>query len=55
MIDFFQTLNIKRFVFSDGDNVNNPKTFIDFLKTKAYLDLETQIICFLGANQNQNT
>lgn len=55
VIDFFQTLNIRRFVFSDGDNVNNPKTFIDFLKTKAYLDLETQIICFLGANQNQNT
>ena len=55
MIDFFQTLNIKRFVFSDGDNVNNPKAFIDFLHKKDYLNLETQIICFLGANRNQNT
>ena len=55
MINFFQTLNIKRFVFSDGDNVNNPKAFIDFLQKKDYLNLETQIICFLGANRNQNT
>ena len=55
MIDFFQTLNISRFVFSDGDNVNNPKVFIDFLQKKDYLNLETQIICFLGANRNQNT
>ena len=55
MIDFFQTLNIRRFVFSDGDNVNNPKLFIDFLQKKDYLNLETQIICFLGANRNQNT
>lgn len=55
MIDFFQTLNIKRFVFSDGDNVNNPKEFIDFLHSKNYLNLETQVVCFLGANQNQNT
>ena len=55
MIDFFQTLNIRRFVFSDGDNVNNPKVFIDFLQKKNYLNLETQIICFLGANRNQNT
>lgn len=29
MIDFFQTLNVKRFVFADGDNVNNPKVFGD--------------------------
>ena len=55
MIDFFQTLNIRRFVFSDGDNVNNPKVFIDFLQKKDYLNLETQTICFLGANRNQNT
>lgn len=55
MIDFFQTLNVKRFVFSDGDNVNNPKLFIDFLNEHKYLDLNTQIICFIGANTNQNT
>lgn len=55
MIDFFQTLNIKRFVFSDGDNVNNPKQFIDFIESMKYLNLETQVVCFLGANQNQNT
>lgn len=55
MIDFFQTLNIRRFVFSDGDNVNNPKAFIDFLQKMDYLNLETQVICFLGANRNQNT
>ena len=55
MIDFFQTLNIKRFVFSDGDNVNNPKQFIDFIESMNYLNLETQVVCFLGANQNQNT
>ena len=54
MIDFFQTLNIKRFVFSDGDNVNNPKQFIDFIESMNYLNLETQVVCFLGANQNQN-
>ena len=55
MIDFFQTLNISRFVFSDGDNVNNPTLFVDFLQKKGYLNLETQIVCFLGANSNQNT
>ena len=55
MIDFFQTLNVKRFVFADGDNVNNPKVFIDFLNEKKLLELDTQIICFIGANTNQNT
>lgn len=55
MIDFFQTLNVKRFVFADGDNVNNPKVFIDFLNDQKYLELDTQIICFIGANTNQNT
>lgn len=55
MIDFFQTLNVKRFVFADGDNVNNPKVFIDFLNEQKYLELSTQIICFIGANTNQNT
>lgn len=55
MIDFFQTLNVKRFVFADGDNVNNPKVFIDFLNEKRLLELDTQIICFIGANTNQNT
>ena len=54
MIDFFQTLNVKRFVFADGDNVNNPKVFIDFLNEKKLLELNTQIICFIGANINQN-
>lgn len=55
MIDFFQTLNVKRFVFADGDNVNNPKVFIDFLNEQKFLELDTQIICFIGANTNQNT
>lgn len=55
MIDFFQTLNVKRFVFADGDNVNNPKVFIDFLNEKKLLELDTQIICFIDANTNQNT
>ena len=55
MIDFFQTLNVKRFVFTDGDNVNNPKVFIDFLNEQKLLELDTQIICFIGANTNQNT
>ncbi len=55
MIDFFQTLNVKRFIFADGDNVNNPKVFIDFLNEQKYLELDTQIICFIGANTNQNT
>ena len=55
MIDFFQTLNVKRFVFADGDNVSNPKVFIDFLNERKLLELDTQIICFIGANTNQNT
>ena len=55
MIDFFQTINIKRFIFVDCDNANNAKLFIDFLIKNEYLTLETQVICFLGANQNQNT
>lgn len=55
MIDFFQTLNVKRFVFADGDNVNNPRVFIDYLNEKKLLELDTQIICFIGANTNQNT
>lgn len=55
MIDFFQTLNVRCFVFADGDNVNNPKVFIDFLNEQKFLELDTQIICFIGANTNQNT
>ena len=55
MIDFFQTLNVKRFIFADGDNANNPKVFIDFLNENKYLELDTQIICLIGANANQNT
>lgn len=54
MIDFFQTINVKRFIFADGDNVNNPKVFIDFLNEQKYLELNSQIICFIGANKNQN-
>lgn len=54
MIDFFQTINVKRFIFADGDNVNNPKVFIDFLNEQKYLELNSQIIsvvehfCSLG-------
>ena len=29
--------------------------FIDFLNEKKLLELDTQIICFIGANTNQNT
>lgn len=54
MIDFFQTLNTKRFVFADGDNANNPKAFIDFLNENKYLGLSTQVVCLIGANKNQN-
>lgn len=54
MIDFFQTINVKRFVFADGDNLSNPKVFIDFLNEQKYLELNSQIICFIGANKNQN-
>lgn len=54
MIDFFQTLNTKRFVFADGDNANNPKAFIDFLNENKYLELSTQVVCLIGANKNQN-
>lgn len=54
MIDFFQIINVKRFIFADGDNVNNPKIFIDFLNEQKYLELNSQIICFIGANTNQN-
>lgn len=55
MIDFFQTLNIKRFIFADGDNANNPKAFIDFLNGNNYLELDTQVVCLIGANKNQNS
>lgn len=55
MIDFFQTLHIKKFVFADAENANNPKAFIDFCNKNNYLNLDTQITCFIGANQNQNT
>ncbi|MBR0099971.1 MAG: hypothetical protein IJP90_09690 [Treponema sp.] len=55
MIDFFQTLHIKKFVFADAENANNPKAFIDFCSKNNYLNLDTQITCFIGANQNQNT
>lgn len=44
MIDFFQTLNVKRFVFADGDNVNNPKVFIDFLNEQKFLELDTRLL-----------
>ena len=54
MIDFFQTLNIKRFVFGDCENISKPEVFIDFLTKQEYLDLNSQIICFIGANPNQN-
>lgn len=54
MIEFFQTFGVKRFVFADCENgkVNNAQAFIDFLKSKEYLNIETQIVCFLGAKQN---
>lgn len=54
MIDFFQTLNVKNFVFADCDNINIPNKFIDYLDSKGYLSLDTQVICFIGANKNQN-
>lgn len=53
MMDFFQMLYVKRFVFSDCDNVN-AKDVGDFLISEGYLNFETQVICLLGANQNQN-
>ena len=46
MIDFFQTINIKRFIFADCDNASNAKLFIDFLIKNEYLNLETQVLCF---------
>lgn len=54
MIEFFQTFGVKRFVFADCENgnVNKAQAFIDFLKSKEYLNIETQIVCFLGAKQN---
>ena len=55
MIDYFQTLHINKFIFVDAENANNPKAFIDFCHKNNYLNLHTQITCFIGANQNQNT
>lgn len=56
MIDFFQTLGIKTFVFVDCENAetSSPKLLFEFLKEKDLLNLSTQIICFIGAKNNQN-
>lgn len=56
MIDFFQTLGIKRFVIADCENAetSSPKLLFEFLKEKDFLNLSTQIICFIGADSNQN-
>ncbi len=56
MIDFFQTVGIKRYIFIDCENAENLKTDMvyDFLCRNNYLKCDTQIFCMLGANVNQN-
>lgn len=54
MIDFFQTINVKQFIFADCDNASQPNKFIDFLIDNNLLTIHSQIICFIGPNQNQN-
>lgn len=56
MIDFFQTLGIKRFVIADCENAetSSHKLLFEFFKEKDFLNLSAQIICFIGAKENQN-
>lgn len=56
MIDFFQTLGIKTFVFADCENAetSSHKLLFEFFKEKDFFNLSAQIICFIGAKENQN-
>lgn len=53
MLNPFQTLLVNRFVFIDCENVNAKETF-DFVKEHNFLNLQTQIVCLIGADKNQN-
>lgn len=53
MVSPFQTFGMNKFVFIDCENLS-PDEAIKFLKEKNCLNLEIQIVCLLGANQNQN-
>lgn len=53
MLNPFQTNLINRFVFIDCENVNAKETF-DFVKEHNFLNLQTQIVCLIGADKNQN-
>lgn len=53
MFDIFQCLGIKNNVFCDGENIS-PDNFVQFLVSENLLNINTQIVCLLGANQNQN-
>ncbi|MBO5691067.1 MAG: hypothetical protein J6R96_04310 [Spirochaetaceae bacterium] len=56
MIDFFQTIGIKRYVLIDCENGENnkPEKTAGFIREKAYLSYDTQIICFIGGDKSQN-
>lgn len=56
MIDFFQIIGIKRYILVDCENGENnkPDKTAVFICEKAYLDYDTQIICFVGGDRNQN-
>ncbi len=56
MIDFFQTIGIKRYVLVDCENGENntPEKTAGFIREKEYLSYDTQIICFIGGDKNQN-
>lgn len=56
MIDFFQTVGIKRYVLIDCENGENnkPEKVSEFIREKTYLGSDTHIICFIGADKNQN-
>lgn len=56
MIDFFQSVGIKQYIFIDcenGDISNADKTF-NFLNEKNCFSLDTQIFCMIGAELGQN-
>lgn len=53
MVYPFQTHLINYFVFIDCENVSAKEAF-DFLKTHSFFDLQTQIVCLIGADKSQN-
>lgn len=56
MLDFFQTIGVKRYIFIDCENgtISNAEKTFKYLNAKCCFSLDTQILCMIGAGAEQN-